>query len=78
MVKKKSKKPSKAEIEKLRNALNAASKEFFASYGKNYDFLLVGPPGTGTGKGKGTLMVGPPGPRPPPKLEVSILNLSSY
>ena len=76
MARKKSKKPSKAEIEKLRNALNAASKEFFASYGKNYDFLLVGPPGTG--KSKGTLMVGPPGPRPPPKLEVSVLNLSSY
>jgi hypothetical protein len=24
------------------------------------------------------LMVGPPGPRPPPKLEISVLNLSSY
>ena len=62
MAAKKSKKPSKSEIEKLRKALNAASKEFFASHGNQFDFL----------------MVGPPGPRPPPKLEISILNLSSY
>jgi len=75
MAAKKSKKPSESEIDKLRNVLNAATKEFFARYGKKYDFVLVGPPGTAK---KSTRMVGPPGPRPPPKLEVSILNLSSY
>jgi len=62
MAKKKSKKPSRADIAKLRKVLNAASKEFFDEFGGDFDFLLVGPPG----------------PRPPPKLEISILNLSSY
>ncbi len=62
MARKKSRKPSKTEIAKLRKALNAASKEFFDEFGNDFDFL----------------MVGPPGPRPPPKLEISILNLSSY
>jgi hypothetical protein len=59
---KKSKKPSKAEFEKLRKELEAVTKAFWANYGKEFDFL----------------MVGPPGPRPPPKMEFTILNMSSY
>jgi hypothetical protein len=62
MAAKKSKKPSKGEIARLRKALDAVTREFWASYGRSYDFM----------------MVGPPGPRPPPKMEFHILNLSSY
>jgi hypothetical protein len=62
MATKKSKKPSKAEVEKLRKAIAAVTREFWSSYGSSYDFL----------------MVGPPGPRPPPKKEITFLNLSSY
>ena len=60
--KKKSKKPSKPEMDKLRKELNAVAREFWANYGSRFDFL----------------MLGPPGPRPPPKREIDILNLSSY
>jgi len=60
--KKKSRKPSKSETDKLRKELNAVAREFWANYGSNYDFVLLGPPG----------------PRPPPKKEIDILNLSSY
>jgi hypothetical protein len=54
--------PSDAEIEKLRKAINEVTAEFFSTYGDIYQFMLVGPQG----------------PRPPPKLEFNILNLSSY
>lgn len=54
--------PSDAEIEKLRKAIGEVTAEFFSEYGGQYQFLLVGPEG----------------PRPPPKLELNILNLSSY
>ncbi|HLA72942.1 MAG TPA: hypothetical protein VK624_15660 [Steroidobacteraceae bacterium] len=58
----KKKKPTKAEIAKLRKAVNAVTKEFFKSYGGKggYNYLLVGP-----------------GPIPPPKLEIDILNLAT-
>lgn len=62
MAAKKSKKPSRLELAKLRKALNAVTREFWASYGNDYDFM----------------MVGPPGPRPPPKMEFNVLNMSSY
>lgn len=54
--------PSKAEIARLKKAVQKATKAFFAQYGDQYDFMLVGPPG----------------PRPPPKLEFNTLNLSQY
>jgi hypothetical protein len=59
---KKKKKPTKAEIDKLRKAVNAVTKEFFSEYGGDggYNYLLVGP-----------------GPIPPPKLEIDILNLAT-
>jgi hypothetical protein len=62
MAKSKKKKPTKAEIKKLRKAVNAVTKEFFKSYGGDggYNYLLVGP-----------------GPIPPPKLEIDILNLAT-
>ena len=62
MATRKSKRPSKGEIAKLRKALNDVAKEFWASYGNSFDFL----------------MMGPPGPRPPPKKVITVLNLSSY
>ena len=62
MAKSKKKKPSKAEIDALRKKVNAVTKEFFAEYG-------------GDG-GYNYLLVGP-GPIPPPKLEIDILNLAS-
>ncbi|HEU4592801.1 MAG TPA: hypothetical protein VFS13_17975 [Steroidobacteraceae bacterium] len=62
MASKQSKGPSKAEIEKLRKAVTRLTAGFFAAYGDQYQFMLVGPPG----------------PRPPPKSEFNILNLSSY
>jgi hypothetical protein len=37
--------------------------------------------GSADGEGEGGidfLLIGPPGPRPPPKLEIDILNLSEY
>ncbi|HTU64946.1 MAG TPA: hypothetical protein VMF52_03260 [Steroidobacteraceae bacterium] len=61
-IKKKAKSPTKAEIAKLRKELNAVTEKFFANYGGTYDFV----------------MMGPPGPRPPPKIDWNILNLSSY
>jgi hypothetical protein len=62
MAKSKKKKPSKAEIDKLRKQVNAVTKEFFKEYGGDggYNYLLVGP-----------------GPIPPPKLEIDILNLAT-
>ncbi len=62
MAPSKKKKPTKTEIKKLRKAVNAVTKEFFAAYGGDggYNYLLVGPPG----------------PKPPPKREIEIFNLS--
>jgi len=42
---KKKKTPTKAEIDKLRKAVNAVTKEFFEEYGGDggYNYLLVGP-----------------------------------
>ena len=54
--------PSDEEIEKLRKAVIEVTAEFFSAYGDQYQFMLVSAPG----------------PRPPPKLEFNILNLSSY
>lgn len=54
--------PSDAELDKLRKAVNEVTAEFFSAYGDMYQFMLVGPQG----------------PRPPPKKEFNILNLSSY
>jgi hypothetical protein len=62
MASKQTKGPSKAEIEKLRKAVERVTAGFFAAYGDQYDFMLVSAPG----------------PRPPPKMEFNILNLSSY
>ena len=62
MAAKKAKKPSKAELAKLRKALNEVTREFWSSYGGSYDIM----------------MMGPPGPRPPPRLEIKVINLSSY
>ena len=62
MAKSKKKKPSKKEIDKLRKKVNAVTKEFFEAYG-------------GDG-GYNYLLVGP-GPIPPPKLEIDILNLAT-
>jgi hypothetical protein len=62
MAAKKGKKPSTAEIAKLKKELQAVTKEFFSAHGDSIDFI----------------MMGPPGPRPPPKLEWKVLNLSSY
>ena len=62
MVKSKKKKPSKKEIDKLRKQVNAVTREFFETYG-------------GDG-GYNYLLVGP-GPIPPPKLEIDILNLAT-
>jgi hypothetical protein len=59
---KKKKKPSKAEIDELRKKVNALTKDFFSEYG-------------GEG-GYNYLLVGP-GPIPPPKLEIDILNLAT-
>ena len=39
---------------------------------------LAGGEGGEGGGGIDFLLVGPPGPRPPPKLEIEILNLSEY
>jgi hypothetical protein len=62
MAKSKKKKPSKAEIDKLRKEVNAVTKAFFKAYGGEggYNYLLVGP-----------------GPIPPPKMEIDILNLAT-
>jgi hypothetical protein len=54
--------PTQAQIAELREALNTAAKEFWAAHGDNYDFV----------------MLGPPGPRPPPKMDLKFLNLSSF
>lgn len=62
METKQTKGPSDAEIEQLRKALTQVTADFFAAYGEKFGFILVGPEG----------------PRPPPKLELNILNLSSY
>ena len=59
---KKKKKPSKKEIDQLRKKVNAVTKEFFEAYG-------------GEG-GYNYLLVGP-GPIPPPKMEIDILNLAT-
>jgi hypothetical protein len=53
--------PTPAEIEKLRKDLANATAGFFAAYGDIYDYMLVCPPG----------------PIPPPKLEARVLNLAA-
>jgi hypothetical protein len=62
MAKSKKKKPTKAEIDKLRKDVNKLTAKFFDKYGGKggYNYLLVGP-----------------GPIPPPKLEIDILNLAT-
>ena len=62
MASKQKKVPSKAEIAKLKRSVQRVTAGFFRQYGDQYDFMLVGPPG----------------PRPPPKMEFNTLNLSSY
>lgn len=62
METKQTKGPSDAEIEQLRKAIGEVTADFYAAYGDQFQFILVGPEG----------------PRPPPKLELRILNLSSY
>ena len=62
MSKSKKKKPTTSEIKKLRRAVNAVTKEFFETYG---------------GKGGYNYLLVGPGPIPPPKLEIDILNLAT-
>ena len=88
---KKKKRPSDAEIRALKKKLQAVTKEFFRKYGKDPVKAKAARPGkarmavmaaeAGGGEGEGGidfLLIGPPGPRPPPKLEIEILNLSEY
>jgi hypothetical protein len=81
---KKNKQPTQKEVDKLRKAINAISKEFFDQYGGEggYAYLLAGPgphpPPKKKKKGgeaKAFLLAGP-GPHPPPKFELTILDLS--
>lgn len=51
--------PTPAELQKLRKDIDAVTAGFFKEYGDIYDYM----------------MVCPPGPLPPPKLEERILNL---
>jgi hypothetical protein len=88
--KKKGKRPSKAEIDALRKLLQAVTKDFFDKYGskpvkvrkaaKSAKSARSADTSEGSGSEGGIdfLMIGQPGPRPPPKLEIEILNLSSY
>lgn len=87
---KKRPRPSKAEIEALKKLLQAVTKDFFDKYGskpvkarksaKSAKASASADTGDGSGSEGGIdlLMIGQPGPRPPPKLEFEILNLSSY
>lgn len=83
--KKKVRRPSKAEIDALRKLLQAVTKDFFDKYGSKPRKARRGARsaegGADTGGGEGGidfLLIGQPGPRPPPKLEIEILNLSPY
>jgi hypothetical protein len=80
--------PSKQEILALKKKLQAITKPFFAKYGsgggkgkkgksRKAGVAMMALEG-GEGGGIDFLLVGPPGPRPPPKLEIEILNLSNY
>jgi hypothetical protein len=53
--------PTKEELEKLRREIDKVTAGFFEEYGDIYDYMLVCPPG----------------PIPPPKVEESILNLGA-
>lgn len=77
--------PSKAEILALKKKLQAITKPFFDKYGsgggKKRGKAVMAKADTadgGDGGGIDFLLIGPPGPRPPPKLEIEILNLSNY
>ena len=50
------------------------------SGGARVAMMALGGEGGEGGEGGGIdfLLIGPPGPRPPPKLEIEILNLSEY
>jgi hypothetical protein len=52
--------PTPEELAQLRKALDKATAGFWAAYGDVYDYMLVCPPG----------------PIPPPKLEATVLNLA--
>lgn len=77
--------PSKAEVLALKKALQAIAKPFFDKYGskphkgkKGKKAAKASADSSGGEGGIDFLLIGPPGPRPPPKLEIEILNLSSY
>ena len=91
--KQKRKRPTEAEIRALKKKLQRITKPFFDKYGKDAGrvgrtrksaksgtammALAHGEEDGGEG-GIDFLLIGPPGPRPPPKLEIDILNLSEY
>ena len=83
--KKRGKRPSKAEIDALRKVLEIVTKDFFDKYGskprkarKSARAAAADAEGGGGEGGIDFLLIGQPGPRPPPKLEIEILNLSPY
>ncbi len=89
--KQKRSRPSRQEILALKKKLQAITKPFFAKYGsgggkgkkggksrKSGVAMMALADGEGGDGGIDFLLVGPPGPRPPPKLEIEILNLSNY
>ena len=88
--KQKKPRPSKQEILALKKKLQAITKPFFKKYGKDpvkakaaksgkgRMALMAADTSEGGEGGIDFLLIGPPGPRPPPKLEIEILNLSEY
>ena len=88
--KKQKNRPSDKEILALKRKLQAVTKKFFEKYGTKAGKrkksgkvrkTLMAMDASAGGDGEGGidfLLIGPPGPRPPPKLEIEILNLSSY
>jgi hypothetical protein len=86
--------PSQREILALKKRLQAITKSFFDKYGSDggkrrkarkagktsMAKMAAGGSEIGGGEDGGIdfLLIGPPGPRPPPKLEIEILNLSNY
>jgi hypothetical protein len=79
---KKKKQPTQKEVDKLRKAIDALTKDFFATYGGEggYAYLLAGPgphpPPKKKKTGKQFLLASGPGPHPPPKFELTILDLT--
>jgi hypothetical protein len=81
--KQKKRRPTDAEIRALKKKLQAITKDFFKKYGKDPVKAKSGKAARmaladGNEGGIDFLLIGPPGPRPPPKLEIEILNLSEY